>query len=112
MQVFIFLHILTVFVAFALGFGAVLLVRVAASMDDPRALPGTMLGAERLTRVTGPAWFLGIALGIVAMFTNGFDPLAPWLVIAYVLVIAAIISANVVLQPLFKRIDEAALPRV
>jgi hypothetical protein len=107
MQVFIFLHILTVFVAFALGFGGIVMVRVAARSDKPQALPGTMIVAERLSSVTGPAWILGILLGLVAMFTNGFNPFAPWLLIAYVLVLAAVVSANVVLQPLFKRIGEA-----
>jgi hypothetical protein len=107
MRVFVFLHILTMFTAVAMGYGSILFVRVAARTRQVDTLRGVLAAANRIGPFIGPAFGIGILLGIVAIFANRFNPLAPWLVIAYVLAATAILSSVVVLQPWLNRMNAA-----
>lgn len=107
MRVFVFLHVATMFGAVSMGYGSILLMRTAAESEDPGTLRGVTRAVKMLNRFIGPAFMVGILLGIVAVFTNGFNPLAPWLLIAYVLAIAATVSAFVILDPFVTRVSTA-----
>ena len=89
MTVFIFLHILAMFLAVAFAQGPLLVLLAAVSRRDIPAIRGQLTAQMPLVRWIGPLFGLGILLGLVAMFTNGFNPLQPWLLIAYVLTIVA-----------------------
>lgn len=108
MRIFVFLHVFTMFSAVAIGYGSVFLVAVAARRRDVPALRGVLATTKRIERIIGPLFLLGIVLGIVAVFANNFNPLAPWLVIAYVLAALATISGIVVLGPWLAALGVAA----
>ena len=92
MTVFIYIHILAMFLAVAFAQGPLLVLMAAVSRRDIPAIRGQLTAQMPLVRWIGPLFGLGILLGLVAVFTNGFDPLRPWLLIAYVLtVIAAVL---------------------
>lgn len=107
MRTFVFLHVLTMFSAVAMGYGSMLLIRVAARTGDPATLRGVVAATRRLEPAIGPTFMLGIVLGLVAIFTNGFNPLAPWLLIAYALAALATVSSILVLARWIKRMSVA-----
>jgi len=83
--VFTFLHISTMITAVTLALGpSFAFERVASSGDvlATRIFVGRMAGFERHI----PLFFMaGAIFGLLAAATIGFDLLAPWLVLAYVL---------------------------
>ena len=85
MRIFVFLHVLGMFTAVATAYGpAFLMHRAAATRHVP-----TIRGVFSMAKVTGPlipVFFLsGFAFALIAIFTEGFNPFRPWLLIAYVL---------------------------
>ena len=94
MRIFIFLHVLVMFGAVSLVVGQLAMVAAAARRGDVAALRGITSASRSLAKVIGPAFGLGIVFGFIAIFTNGFNPTAPWLLIAYVLTfLAAVLPA-------------------
>src|SRR5436190_16820021 len=85
MRIFVFLHVLSMFAAVAASYGTAFLTHRAAAT---RHVP-TIRGVFSMAKVVGPfipVFFLsGFAFAVVAIFTEGFDPFRPWLLIAYVL---------------------------
>lgn len=77
MPIFIFLHILTMFIVVAMAYGPAMMI-LAARGHVP-TLRGVMTANNRLQRLVAPTFGLGIAFGFVAVFVHGFDPLSPWL---------------------------------
>jgi hypothetical protein len=108
MPVFIFLHVLTMFVAVAMGYGPAILMIAASRSNDIVALRGVLSAAFRLEKLIGPTFVLGLAFGLVAIFVNDFDPLAGWLIIAYVLFAVAAIFPQVFTSPWLKKVAAAA----
>jgi hypothetical protein len=108
----VFLHVLAMFVAVALSYGSIILLWVAARARDVDGLRGVSRTIGRLQAVVPIAYVAGILLGVLAIFTAGFDPLQGWLVAAYILTAIAIVSANVVAGPWLARVSSelAALP--
>jgi hypothetical protein len=92
MPVFIFLHVLAMFTAVTISYGPQLLLMMAADRNDPVALQGLARSMGRLGQFMGPAFVVGLILGLIAVFVNNFNPLAPWLLIAYVLFAAAMLN--------------------
>jgi len=85
MRIFVFLHVLSMFTAVGTTYGpAFLMHRAVATRHVP-----TIRGVFSMAKVLGPfipIFFLtGFAFAIIAIFTEGFNPLRPWLLIAYVL---------------------------
>ena len=85
MRLFVFLHVLSMFSAVAASYGpAFLLHRAAATRHVP-----TIRGVFSMAKAVGPLipiFFLtGFAFALLAIFTEGFNPFRPWLLIAYVL---------------------------
>lgn len=106
MPIFVFLHVLTMFVAVAMAYGPAMLMVSAGS--DVRTLRGVTTANDRLQRIVGPTFMLGIALGFVAIFVHRFNPLATWLLIAYGLIVAAIAITILFTNPWLKRVSAAA----
>lgn len=91
-----FLHIAVMFLAISLSLGPAVLLRVAARSGNARTIQGTAEATGRIGRVIGPIFGLGGLLGVATAVVTGYDLLAPWLLIAYVLfVVGATVGAVV-----------------
>ncbi len=108
MSVFIFLHVLTMFVAVAMSYGPAILIVAATRGNDIVALRGVLAAAARLDKIIGPTFILGLVLGLIAVFVDNFDPLAGWLIIAYVLFAVAATFPAVFTGPWLKKVAAAA----
>jgi hypothetical protein len=85
MRLFVFLHVLSMFSAVAAAYGPAFLTHRAAAT---RHVP-TIRGVFSMTKALGPlvpVFFIGgFVFALIAIFTEGFNPFRPWLLIAYVL---------------------------
>lgn len=108
MRVFVFLHVFTMFSGVALGYGLMAWLWLSARSRDLVAIRGITSVVGRYPQIIGPIFTLGIVLGVIAIFVNGLNPLAPWLLIAYVLAAALTLSGALVIGPWVKRVGEAA----
>ncbi len=92
MSVFIFLHIAVMFLAIAVAQGPLILLIAAVRRRDVPGIRGLLRAQFPLVRWIPAVFGVGVLLGLIAVFTNSFDPLRPWLLIGYVLtVIAAVL---------------------
>jgi hypothetical protein len=107
-RIFLFLHIATMFTAVAVTLGPWLLLRGVGRTRDVPTIRRTFALALPITRFVPILYGLGAALGIVAIFTNGFDPFQPFLLIAYGLFIIATVVGAVVTEPWLKRVAKTA----
>lgn len=105
MPIFIFLHVLTMFIAVAMGYGPAMMMIAAG--NNVRVLRGVTIAGARLQKFVPPAFMLGIAFGVVAIFAHGFNPFAPWLLIAYALVAAALVITLVFTDPWLEKVAAA-----
>jgi hypothetical protein len=104
-----FLHIAAMFsgVSVALGAGAISVL--IARNGDVRAIRSAFPIFVRLQPLI-PAFFgLGVLFGLATAWTAGFDFLRPWLLIAYVLVVAATVIGGGIEGPWQKRVLTAAM---
>lgn len=109
MGIWKFLHIACMFGAFALAVGGGLLSHYVVHTGDIPAIRRVLPAWDRLgNRIGIPLFLLGIGFGFVTAVTTGFDLLAPWLVIAYVLVVAILVNGVAVYDPQVKRLMTAA----
>ena len=108
MRVFVFLHVLSMFSAVAVaGGGDLLFWRIALTRDAAAIrIAGATYGA--LARVIPILFMVGLGFGIVAIFVNGFNPFAPWLLLAYPLFIAGLLVGNFVTGAWVSRVTAAA----
>jgi hypothetical protein len=94
----LFLHITTMFAAVGVGYGITTFVRLAYMTGQVTALKGVGMAAARLTPLIPVLFISGGLFGLLAAIVGPYSKnlLAPWLVIAYVLfVIAMLIGARV-----------------
>jgi hypothetical protein len=89
--IFKFLHIAAMFTAVAISFGPAVLLRAAARGGNVRTVQGVAEATVRIARFIGPVFILGLLFGLATAFLGGFNFLAPWLLIAYVLFVAGIV---------------------
>ena len=109
MPIFVFLHVLTMFIAVAMAYGPAMLMVIAGRGRDVRALRSISATYAKLgERAIGPTFGIGIIFGFVAVFVHRFDPLAGWLVIAYVLVIASLVMTFAFTNPWLGKVTAAA----
>lgn len=104
MRVFVFLHVATMFTAVAMTIGVPFLLRRIGKSGDVPAIRRSFTLAQPLIGAIPPLFILGAALGIVAIFTNGFNPFQPFLLIAYVLFILATVVGITVTAPWYQRV--------
>lgn len=108
MPIFVFLHVLTMFTAVAMAYGPAVLMTAAGLRGDVRALRGISSTYERVARLVAPTFVVGIVFGFISVFLGNLDPLAGWLVIAYLLVISSIVITSVFTTPWLKKVRAAA----
>lgn len=108
MRIFVFLHVATMFAAVAVTIGIPLLLRSIGKSGDVPAIRGSFARARPFLNAIPPLFTLGAAFGVVAIFTNGFDPFAPFLLIAYSLFIVATVIGIVVTGPWYERVGKLA----
>ena len=107
-RIFVFLHVATIFTAVAASLGpAYLLQRIARSADVP-TIRRVFALALPIGNAIGPLFGLGAALGIVAIFTNGLNPFAPFLLIAYLMFVLATITGITINGPWQRRVTALA----
>lgn len=104
-----YLHIVSMFFFVAMTVsGEVVVRRVATSHDVPAIR--TIVGRIRL--LTGPiaTGFLlaGVAFGVIAAIAGEINLLAPWLILAYVAFIGAMVIGFTVTDPWVGRLEQAA----
>ncbi|MBA3688608.1 MAG: hypothetical protein H0W81_07255 [Chloroflexi bacterium] len=108
MRVFVFLHVATMFTAVAMTIGVPTLLRSIGKSGDVPAIRRSFTLAQPFVRAIGPLFGVGAAFGIVAIFTNGFDPFAPFLLIAYALFILATVVGVAISNPWFAGVAKLA----
>ncbi len=113
-------HVGILFVAFALAFGAEVVLHLVARTGEVRAIRTVFRAVQPLGRVAPLLFLLGVLIGVAAIFTGRFNPFAPWLLLSYAIYIAmALISALVgrgwqraVLRAALASSDGAASPEL
>jgi hypothetical protein len=107
-RIFVFLHIATMFTAVALTIGPTIVLRRIGKSGDVPAIRRSFAAAGPIIKAAPALYGLGAALGIVAIFTNGFDPFQPFLLIAYGLFVVATLVGIRFNAPWFARVAEAS----
>jgi hypothetical protein len=87
----LFLHITLMVAAVTVAYGSQLLLRLAYMTGQVAPLRGVAIVSKRVGPIFPVLYVLGGILGLVTAITFGFDLLAPWLIIAYVLFAIAMI---------------------
>ena len=83
MRIFVFLHVLTMFTAVALSGGIdILLLRIVATRDVP-GIRTAFAAHDRFARFIPAVFGVGLVFGLIAIFAEGFNPFAGWLLLAY-----------------------------
>ena len=104
----VLLHIMVMFTAVAISQGPAVLLYSAMRRGDVAAIRAVGDGFGRVGRFIGPMFGIGVLIGLAAVFVGGFDPLAPWLLIAYGLTVVAFLTPMLVTGPRMMRVVEAA----
>jgi hypothetical protein len=104
----VFLHIAVMFVAVTISQGTAFMLYRAMRRDDVAAIRA--IGGEFTTVVPKIGMFfgVGVAIGLVAVFVGGWDPLAPWLLISYGLTVVAVLVPRLLIEPRMLRVGMAA----
>lgn len=92
MRIFVFLHVLTMFFAVAISGGVELFLMRIARTRDARTIRTVFELHQKLVKLVPLSFMLGLAFGVIAIFVNGFNPFAPWLLLAYPLFVAGILT--------------------
>jgi hypothetical protein len=107
MQYLVFAHIFTMFTAVAASYGTEFALRRAARSGDIEMVRGVFEAVRPAGQAIPILFIIGLAFGLLAVFANAFDPFAPWLLIAYVVFITALVLGGVVVGPWARHVGEA-----
>ena len=88
----LWLHITVMFSAITISYGPALLVDLAFRSGRVGTLRGVALAAQPISRAIPPFYVVGGLFGLVTAINFGYNLLAPWLLIAYVLFASAMIT--------------------
>ena len=108
MRLFIFLHVITMFAAVALSGGSEILFGRIARTRDAAAIRRASEAFGQIAGYIAPTFIVGLAFGLIAVFVHGFNPFAPWLLLAYPLFVAGMLVGALVTGPWVGRVAEAA----
>ena len=92
MQIWTFLHILSMFAAVTVVVGAEGFATYAIRKRDLGALRAYFRFSDKAEAAGGILFIVGIVFGLISAISFGVDLLQGWLVLAYVLVIATIVT--------------------
>ena len=104
MRLFVFLHVATMFTAVAMAIGVPFLLRRIGKSGDVPAMRRSFTLAQPFIKAIPPLFGVGALLGIVAIFTNGFNPFQPFLLIPSVLFVLATVVCITNTDPWFRSI--------
>src|SRR4029079_8703018 len=96
------------FTAVALTIGPTIVLRRIGKSGDVPTIRRSFAMAGPIIKVAPALYGLGAALGIIAIFTNGFDPFQPFLLTAYVLFVVATAVGIRFNAPWFQRVAETS----
>ena len=105
---FKYLHIVSMFFAVALALSGELVVRRVATSHDVGAIRMTVSRVRPLANVSTALFIAGAAFGVVAALTGQIDLFAPWLILAYVAFVGAILIGIFITDPWVERLSAAA----
>jgi hypothetical protein len=107
-RIWIFLHVATMFSAVAVMVIPEFVLHRLADRGDVRAVRSFLGVYGRLGKAVPVFFATGAILGLLAVYFNHLDFLAPWLIIAYVLFVIAFAMAGSIQGPWAARIGAAA----
>jgi hypothetical protein len=90
-RILVFLHVLAMFGAVAVAGGGDLVLRRIAQTRDVRGIRAAFDVYGRIARLIPVLFGIGLVFGVIAIFAEGFNPFAPWLLLAYPLFIAGML---------------------
>jgi hypothetical protein len=102
------LHVLVMFAATVVSQGPAVLLYRAMRRGDVAGIRGVLDQFQGVAALIGPMYGAGVAIGLVTVFVGGYDPFAPWLIIAYVLTAIAFTTPMLVTTPRMMRVGAAA----
>lgn len=106
--IFKYLHILTMFTAVAVALGPHIIMRRVSRSGNVAAIK-TYFGAAKSLGPKVPMLFgIGALFGLLAVWQLGLNFLQPWLIIAYVIVLALFIIGVRLVAPWSMRVGKAA----
>ena len=104
----LWLHITTMIAAVTISYGPALLMRLAVRTNQVAVVRGALAS----TRPVGPfipiLYVAGGIFGLLTAINFGFNLLAPWLVIAYVLWVVAMLTGVLIHEPFSRRVGPVA----
>lgn len=102
----LFLHIATMFTAVAVSYGGVIFFLVALRTGDTQRVRAMTASAKPIARAIPILYVAGGALGLLAAIVTGYNLLAPWLIIAYVLFVVLMVIGALFTGRTIDRIGE------
>jgi hypothetical protein len=104
-----FLHVALMFAAVTVGVGAAIMLHRVGHTRDVLAIRRVFSLAPWFERISVILFGLGVLFGFSSVVLGIFNPLAPWLLIAYALVLAAGLNGSLVLGAWTKRVQALSL---
>jgi Predicted integral membrane protein (DUF2269) len=95
-SIFVFLHIITMFIAVAMSVGPELMLHRVAQSGDVRSIRAVFGAARPIGQLSAMIFGIGVIFGLIAAWLGKFNFLAPWLLIAYVLFIIVMALGGIV----------------
>lgn len=107
-EIVLFLHIAFMVAGVAAADGVGWLAFRVARSRDLGAIRTTFALMKPTGMVSGIFFFLGLIFGVISIFTLGFDPTEPWLLIAYGLFVIQFLLGTLVVDKWHGRVGELA----
>jgi hypothetical protein len=108
MNIFVFLHIIFVIVAFGLTTGVGVVMAAVGRSADPRAIRIAVKAGLPMSMTGGALLLLGAIFGFGAAGTLGIPTNAPWLIAAYIMTLLLLLMGFLVFVPWQRRLLQAA----
>ena len=110
--ILVFVHISLMFAAVAISYGPTLLFLIALRRGRVEGLRAVGMAVQPVTRAIPIVYGLGALTGVGAALVGGFNLLAPWLLISYVIFVVLLIIGAALAGPHMGRVGAmvAALP--
>ena len=103
--VVLFLHITTMFAAITVSFGSGLVMRLAYLTGRVESVRGVAMASRPIGVLIPILFVVGGVFGLLTALAYGYNLLAPWLVIAYVLWLIAMAEGAIVNRDFAQRLQ-------